>query len=351
MAAGPVVGGLSGLITDERGTLENLGARLSSGLREQGELWFTARAAGVWHQGLHPREGAQALGLSASQGLVWVSWSDGVVQGLDPVSGQERQRLSFEMRPIERVSEQAYNQGASLLSLPDHSPLGQLPALPYAITSHQGFPVVSLGAGLIQVSPQGNSTLTSGTVRDAVSTPEGLWWGEVERGLCGPPGCFPTLHGDASSVHAQQSATGTQIAGFSRYDGGVVRLDFLPDSEPSITHFPGLGMGQDMVLMGPLVVVSERAMGLSYSSHPGTWTRIPLPQGDPVLGREQRLCVRGQQVMITLAEYGVAIFERQGSQLTLLRQVNTAGLAISCASAGERGWWVADRAGLSLVAP
>ena len=69
------------------------------------------------------------------------------------------------------------------------------------------------------------------------------------------------------------------------------------------------------------------------------------------MGREQRLCVRGQQVMITLAEYGVAIFERDGTELSLVRQVNTAGLAISCASAGDQGWWVADRAGLSLVAP
>lgn len=55
--------------------------------------------------------------------------------------------------------------------------------------------------------------------------------------------------------------------------------------------------------------------------------------------------------MITLAEYGVAIFERDGTELSLVRQVNTAGLAISCASAGDQGWWVADRAGLSLVAP
>lgn len=347
IAAGPVAGGLSGLITDEHGTLENLGARLSSGLRAEGELWFTARAAGVWHEGLHPREGAMALGISASEGLVWVSWSDGVVQGLDPNSGEEKQRLSFRVDPIERVSEQAYTQGGVVRSLLDQSALGELPALPYSLTSHLDQPIASLGAGLQRVGPQGNTQLASGTVRDAVSAPEGLWWGEVERGLCGPPGCFPTLHGDASAVHAQPSPEGTQVAGFSRYDGSVVRRD--PDGQ--LTYFPGRGMGQDMVLLGPLVVVSERALGLSYSSTPGTWTTLALPQGDPAMGREQRLCVRGQQVMITLAEYGVAIFERDGTQLTLQRQVNTAGLAISCASAGDQGWWVADRAGLSLVAP
>ena len=346
IAAGPFAGGLSGLITDDQGTVENLGARLSSGLRAQGELWFTARAAGVWHGGFHPRDGAMALGISDSEGLVWVSWSDGVVQGLDPHSGEERERLSFPVAPIERVSEQAYTRGGVVHALADHSTLGELPNLPYSLTSHVDQPIASLGAGLLQVGPQGNTKLASGTVRDAVSAPEGLWWGEVERGLCGPPGCFPTLHGDASAVHAQQGPEGTQVAGFSRYDGSVVRID-----SGQLTHFPGRGMGQDMVLLGPLVVVSERAMGLSYSSTPGAWTTLPLPQGDPVMGREQRLCVRGQQVMITLAEYGVAIFERDGTELSLVRQVNTAGLAISCASAGDQGWWVADRAGLSLVAP
>ncbi len=315
IAAPGVSGGLSGRIQQDGEVVADLGARLRSGLRAEDTLWFTAGSGGVWRQSqpLRSREGAEALGLSLSEGLVWVSWSDGVVEGLDPQTGALARSHTFPMGRTDWVDA-------------------------------QGRPYTDREAWLGRLDLSG---VASSGVNDAQPAPEGIWWTETERGLCGPDRCYPTRHGGALALDLQFTPSGTQAAGFSHHDGSVVRVA----PEGGVTHFPGRGMGEDVALFGPLVVVSERRMGVAAARSPGPWQILPLPQGDPVFGREQRFCQRGTQLMVTQAEYGVAILEIQDGALVVVRQVNTAGLAVACESAGAQGWWVADRAGVSRVAP
>lgn len=314
IAAPGVAGGLSGRIHQDNAVVADLGARLRSGLRAGDSLWFTAGSGGVWRQSepLRSREGAEALGLSYSEELVWVSWSDGLVEGLEPDSGARVRSLHFPMGRVDRVDT-------------------------------QGRPYADQDAWLARLDLSG---VTSSAVNDAQPAPDGIWWTETERGLCREDRCFPTLHGGAVALDLQITPSGTRAAGFSHHDGSVVRVD-----GEEVTRFPGRGMGEDVALFGPLVVVSERRMGVAAARTPGQWQTLPLPQGDPIFGREQRFCQRGAQLMVTQAEYGVAILEIQDGALVVVRRVNTPGLAVACASAGDQGWWVADRAGVSRVAP
>ena len=330
-----------------------------------GVPWFGTAGSGVF-RGLPPAESADPIRrrethrvnalAPAPGGGVWVSWWDGLVEHVDAegavleelIAGAESRLVGAGIGWRAETGpgwHRVWLEGAE-------RPVQIEGEFGGAVRRAAGLLLAGGAGGLLVLSHEGLAPLRADTAAGVAVGPAGdLWVGNPRDGLrrCAPAGSPCSTPWTTRSSRKGVSPVGAGdawVLGADGWNGSWVAVRVGDD----VVRTGWLsGRASDVDFIGDVALIGLAGLGVAavdLGSEDDHAQLIALPSDPSGRGREIRLCTNGSVALATLGEAGVAQLRIEAGRPTLVRVIDTPGVAEDCNPGADGTWLVADTTAL-----